>query len=662
MRPKASHSDATGAENRPSVEHGTKCLCPNAFTSLKCVEVSGYPATQFGPTCRPSHHSSTARGFLQDIDPTAVVQSRRKFLLVLIKPSHYDDDGYLIRWWRAMSPSNSLASVYGIMADCVERQVLGPDVDLEIELMDETNTRIDFAGLLQRFEHNGGLGLVALVGVQSNQYPRALDIARPFRDAGIAVAIGGFHVSGCLSMLDGRAVDLDICRDMGITIFAGEAEGRLETLIKDTAAGRLQPVYNYMKDLPRMDGTPVPFLPKRYVVRTLGLSASFDAGRGCPYQCSFCTIINVQGRVSRYRTADDVERLVRLNWAQGIHKFFITDDNFARNREWESTFDRLIELREKHGIPIGLLIQVDALCHKIPNFMAKAKRAGVSKVFIGLENINPENLAGAKKRQNKITEYRKMLLGWKAQGMVTIAGYILGFPADTPETIRRDIEIIKHELPIDLLEFFCLTPLPGSEDHQTLWKNGVTMDPDLNKYDAEHVCTAHPKMSKDEWQGIYREAWSLYYTPAHMKTLLRRAHATAVPMLNLAKYLVTFSTTDRIENVHPLQGGIFRLKHPSERRPGLPRQSPWLFWPRFAWETLRKHAVLVRTIGWLLAWQTIIAWTPNSAAYMDQALAPVGDDDDATLDLMTKTTGVAAALKHQKRVAELTHAPARLAS
>ena len=261
-------------------------------------------------------------------------------------------------------------------------------------------------------------------------------------------------------------------------------------------------------------------------VRTLGLSASFDAGRGCPYQCSFCTIINVQGRISRYRTADDVERLVRLNWAQGIHKFFITDDNFARNREWESTFDRLIELREKHGIPIGLLIQVDALCHKIPNFMAKAKRAGVSKVFIGLENINPENLAGAKKRQNKITEYRKMLLGWKAQGMVTIAGYILGFPADTPETIRRDIEIIKHELPIDLLEFFCLTPLPGSEDHQTLWKNGVAMDPDLNKYDAEHVCTAHPKMSKDEWQGIYREAWSLYYTPAHMKTLLRRAHAT----------------------------------------------------------------------------------------------------------------------------------------
>jgi len=91
-------------------------------------------------------------------------------------------------------------------------------------------------------------------------------------------------------------------------------------------------------------------------------------------------------------------------------------------------------------------------------------------VFIGLENINPDNLAGAKKRQNKITEYRKMLLAWKAQGIITLAGYILGFPSDTPATIRRDIAIIQKELPLDIIEFFCLTPLPGSEDHQVLWK------------------------------------------------------------------------------------------------------------------------------------------------------------------------------------------------
>jgi hypothetical protein len=587
---------------------------------------------------------------------TSPVSAKRRFQLVLIKPSHYDDDGYVIRWWRAMIPSNTLAAVYGIAADCAERQVLGPDVAIDIEVMDETNTRVDIQGLIARFRRNGNFGLAALVGVQSNQYPRALDIARLFREAGMPVAIGGFHVSGCLSMLDGRAVDLDACRDMGVAMFAGETEGRLDAVLRDAADGQLAPMYDFMKDLPGMEGTPVPFLPKRYVARTLGLSASFDAGRGCPYQCSFCTIINVQGRKSRHRSPDDVERLVRLNWAQGIHKFFITDDNFARNREWEAIFDRLIELREKDGIPIGLLIQVDTLCHKIPNFVEKAKRAGATRVFIGLENINPDNLAAAKKRQNKITEYRKMLLAWKAQGMMTLAGYILGFPGDTPETIRRDIAIVQKELPLDVVEFFCLTPLPGSEDHQALWNKGVAMEPDLNRYDTEHACAPHPTMSGQEWEAIYHEAWSLYYTPEHMKTLLRRTAATGGPMGSLVKLLFTFSTTDRLEKVHPLQSGIFRLKHPSERRPGLPRESSWVFWPRFVWESFSKHAIMAGTIGRLLLWKMAIARDPNARAYMDQALTPVRDDEDVTLDLLTKTSGARAAVAHIKKVAELTDA------
>ena len=580
----------------------------------------------------------------------------RRFQLILIKPSHYGDDGYVIRWWRAMIPSNSLAAVYAIAADCAERQVLGSGVAIDIEAIDETNTRVRVAALIARFRRHRNFGLVALVGVQTNQYPRALDIARPLRAAGIPVAIGGFHISGCLSMLDGGAVDLDACRKMGIAMFAGEAENRFDALLRDAADGQLASEYNFMKELPGLDGTPVPFLPKRYVARTLGLSASFDAGRGCPYQCSFCTIINVQGRKSRFRSADDIEHLVRLNWAHGIHKFFITDDNFARNRKWEAILDRLAELRETAAIPLGLMIQVDTLCHKIPNFVEKAKRAGVTRVFIGLENINPDNLAAAKKRQNKITEYRKMLLAWKAQGIITLAGYILGFPADTPQTIRRDIAIIQKELPLDILEFFCLTPLPGSEDHQVLWKKGIAMEEDLNKYDVEHVCAPHPKMSKREWEGIYREAWSLYYTPEHMKTLLRRMAATGGPMGSLVKVLVAFSTTVRLEQVHPLQAGVLRLRHPSERRPGLPRENPWIFWPRFIWQTLSKHVLLASTIGRLLLMAFAITRDRNAPAYLDQALEPVRDDEVETLGLLTQTTGALAAVAHERKIAALTGA------
>lgn len=580
--------------------------------------------------------------------------SRRRFQLILIKPSHYDDDGYVIRWWRAVTPSNSLAAVYGIAADSARREALGPGVAIDIEPIDETNTRVNIPALIARLHRNGDFGLVALVGVQSNQYPRALDIAQPFRAAGIAVAIGGFHVSGCLAMLDGGAVGLDACRDLGISMFAGEAEGRFDQVLRDAASGSLKPVYDYLDELPGMQETPLPLLPKQHVSRTIGHSTSFDAGRGCPYQCSFCTIINVQGRKSRYRSPDDIERLVRLNWADGISKFFITDDNFARNREWEAIFDRLIQLRAD-GIPLGLMIQVDTLCHKLPGFVEKAKLAGVTRVFIGLENINPDNLVSAKKKQNKITEYRKMLLAWKAQGIITIAGYILGFPADTPETIRRDIAIIQRELPLDGLEFFCLTPLPGSEDHQTLWKTGVAMDDDLNTYDVEHVCTGHARMSGDEWRGIYREAWDLYYSPRHMKTLLRRAAATGVPMKSLVKILVTFSSTVRLENVHPLQGGLMRLRHPSERRATRAPEGAFAFWLRLGWQTVKVHASLARLIVRLVLDMRAIARDPLAHAYMDQALAPVGDDDDDSLDLLTQTTGARAAVAHVRRIAELTH-------
>ncbi|MDI3468253.1 MAG: putative P-methylase [Pseudolabrys sp.] len=578
----------------------------------------------------------------------------RRFQLILIKPSHYDDDGYVIRWWRAMIPSNSLAAVYGIAADCANRRVLGADVEIDITVIDETNTYVDFQALLDRLKRHANFGLVGLVGVQSNQYPRALDIARPFRAANIPVIIGGFHVSGCLSMLDGHAVGLDACRDMGISMFAGEAEGRFDQVLIDAAARRLAPLYDFMKDLPGMEGTPAPFLPKQYVERTLGLSSSFDAGRGCPYQCSFCTIINVQGRQSRYRSPDDVEALVRLNWAQGIHKFFITDDNFARNREWEAIFDRLIELRERDKIPLGLMIQVDTLCHKIPNFIEKAKRAGVTRVFIGLENINPDNLAAAKKRQNKITEYRRMLLAWKAQGIITLAGYILGFPSDTPETIRRDIAIIQKELPLDVIEFFCLTPLPGSEDHQSLWKKGAAMEADLNRYDVEHVCAAHPLMTKAQWEAIYREAWSAYYTPGHMETLLRRAVASGLPVNSLIKILVNFATTVELEHVHPLQSGILRMKRRSERRPSMPREWALLFWTRLAGETVAKHLAIVAMMARLFALKISIGQGARARGYRDTALTPVRESDDTELDLLTKTAGARESVAHVKKIAELT--------
>jgi hypothetical protein len=236
---------------------------------------------------------------------------------VLVKPSHYDEDGYVIQWLRSPIPSNSLASIYGLARDCAERAVLGPDVEIEIHAFDETNTRVRPERLARMIEQ-AGAGMVMLVGVQSNQFPRALDIAAPLRARGIKVAVGGFHVSGVLSMLGGVDPDLDRARALGVSLFAGEAEGRLDEVLKDAAGGALKPLYNFINDLPGLDGAPIPLMAVERVQRTAGGTTSFDAGRGCPYQCSFCTIINVQGRKSRRRSPDDVEKIVRVNYAQGL--------------------------------------------------------------------------------------------------------------------------------------------------------------------------------------------------------------------------------------------------------------------------------------------------------------------------------------------------------
>ncbi len=545
----------------------------------------------------------------------------RTFQIVLIKPSHYDANGYVIQWVRSTIPSNSLASVYGLFADCARDHALGPDVDIRVEAHDECNTIIDIAGITARIKAAGG-GLVGLIGVQSNQFPRAADITRQFRAAGIPVVIGGFHVSGCISMLPELPADIREALDLGAIVFAGEGEGRLGDLLRDVAAGTAKPVYDFLHDLPGMAAATLPILPRDVVKRIAGHYTSFDAGRGCPFQCSFCTIINVQGRKSRYRTPDDVEEIVRANAAQGVTRFFVTDDNFARNKNWEPILDRLIELREKEGFKIRLLLQVDTLCHRIPGFIEKAARAGCNMVFIGLENINPESLMGTKKRQNKIWEYREMLQAWRAAKVMTWAGYILGFPTDTPQSIRRDIEIIKKELPIDILEFFCLTPLPGSEDHKKLHLQGVPMDPDMNKYDLEHVLTAHPVMSKAEWEAIYRDAWGIYYTDAHVETVLRRGAASGISLKKIVDALVVFSGATWIEGVHPLQFGIVRRKVRRQRRHGMSIESPLVFYPRRAIElataALRWYR-LHRRYGAIAKRVTADA---SSASYIDEALMP----------------------------------------
>jgi hypothetical protein len=305
----------------------------------------------------------------------------------------------------------------------------------------------------------------------------------------------------------------------------------------------------------------------------------------------------------------------------------------------------MIELREQQKLNFSFIMQVDTMCHKIPGFIEKAARAGCHRVFIGLENINPDNLLSAKKKQNRITEYRTMLQRWKAVRVVTYCGYILGFPADRPELILGDIEIIKKELPVDLLEFFCLTPLPGSEDHKRLLTENIWMDPDMNKYDLEHVTTGHSQMSSREWQDIYHRVWSAYYTPEHIERVMRRAAACGMSAGNVMFYCLWFYGCKTLEGIHPLEGGYLRRMYRRDRRPGLAREWPGLFHAKYLSHLWRTHWGILSLLRRFNKVRKEIKADPNRRVYNDLALTPVEETDTDSLELFTVTESAKAALK-----------------
>src|SRR5262249_46368250 len=220
--------------------------------------------------------------------------------------------------------------------------------------------------------------------------------------------------------------------------------------------------------------------------------------------------------------------------------------------------------------------------------------------------------------------------------------------------VRQDIEIIQRELPVDVLEFFFLTPLPGSEDHKALWSKGVEMDSDLNKYDLEHAVIAHPNMSKPEWEQLYRDAWRLYYTPEHIRTILRRAKACGASrrdIFHLMQSIVWFAHSPEIERVHPLQGGLLRLKRRSERRPTLPIEPAWRFYPGLVREFIVKQARFAYAYWRLYRNYRAVAAEP--AGYTDHAIRPVTAEEES-LELFNHHQSARDAVDHLRRVRALT--------
>ena len=494
----------------------------------------------------------------------------KKFHIVLIKPSKYDDDGYVIRFWKGVLPSNTLNVLHGLTEDIKAREFFG-SLPIEVTTFDETAEKVPLAKIIRWSKEPGTKLLICLVGVQTNQFPRAMDMAKTFRSEGLTVIMGGFHTSGTINMLSDQEPDIQELYREGICIVSGEVEGKWEGILADYLNGQLKPLYSFAQDLQNLvdiDDAPLPRTSAKTMKHFAYPSfATADTSRGCPFACTFCTIINVQGRKMRERSPQSIAAMMRRNYLDhGLSFYFFTDDNFARKKLWRETFEEIIKLREE-GLDVSFMMQVD-LAKKPKDFVALAARAGCTQVFIGMESVNPQNLEAEGKKQNKVEEYRSIIKEWHDAGVLVHTGYIIGLPWDSTEQVDADMRFLMDEVGPDQASFFMLTPLPGSHDHREMKKRGDWMDPDFNKRDSFHATIKHPLMTAEEWTDAYEKAWREFYSKENMIRNLSRWTNSPNNYWNLMSIFFWYKNAALIEKQHPMVAGFFRLKDRKARRAG----------------------------------------------------------------------------------------------
>lgn len=435
----------------------------------------------------------------------------RRFKMVYIQPSRYDDDGYLYQYRLGLLPSNTMAILYGYTQRLFNSGVFGPDLEVTVEAYDEVVQRVPLSRIIRESRRPDTCLSVGLVGVMSSEFPRAMDLALQFREAGVPVLMGGIHISGMLKMFETPTGGLKTLIDSGATLIQGEVEdpGALESLLRDVLADTLQPIYR-MPDCPDLRNAPVPEADPKYVRRFITRMLTLDTSRGCPFDCSFCCTTYLQGRTIRGRSAPAVLEAIEVNHDRGFHNYYFTDDNLARSPIWKELFDGLITLRDR-GKSIRFLMMVDTQSWKIPQFVEKAAAAGCYQVFVGMESVNPENLTAVGKKQNRVDEYVEMVSCWRRNGILIHVGYIIGLPHDTLESVRRDIKLLRDKVLIDEASFAMLMPFPGSRDYLNLIRSCVPLDADFNNYDSLHETSRHPNFGPGEWTVAYNDAWSTFY-------------------------------------------------------------------------------------------------------------------------------------------------------
>ncbi|HUN58902.1 MAG TPA: radical SAM protein [Candidatus Binataceae bacterium] len=533
----------------------------------------------------------------------------RTIRIYFIKPSRYDEEGYVSVFRFGVQPNNTL-TVLNALNDTYNRRFSAErnvyiDTVIWDEICDGVVSPETIKAIKEKAAEDGVELLVGMAGVQSNQYPRGRDIALQFVAHGVRTIMGGFHVSG-------YPESRDFLHSCGISTVVGEAENLWGQIIEDFLRGELQLDYTVTDGIraktgqediivPVINEAQLPVVDDRYLTRFFSSNmTTIDTSRGCPFTCSYCSVKNVMGRTMRSREPSAVINWVRDAMANhGIESLFLVDDDFFRSPRWEDILNGLIELKKEFPkFSFMMQVDVDASCYadvaegesetakhrRSKRFVELAAKAGCYQAFVGIESLNPDNLNFATKYQNTDDRQRKLTLedsqrrvfkkygrvvdNWHKHGVSVHAGYMLGFPFDGPDCGRIAAKTLR-KIGFDIVSFFIMTPLPGTEDQVRYAKEGDIIDWDFNNLDSQHVTLRHPKLDRDTWMRAYREAFKGFYSLGkllHTIFTVAGGHGLAAePRRATVRQFVYYFFSYR-QGRHPMVGGVWQIRRRDVRR------------------------------------------------------------------------------------------------
>ena len=464
--------------------------------------------------------------------------------VVILKPSKYTASGSVERFRLGFMPNSTVPYIRS-MTPAV---VAGSPV--EIHSIDEyVHTDLRYLSLLDR--PDGSRTLLALVGVQSHQFHRALDLAAYARRNGCMAVIGGPHVMTCdTSMLHGR----------GVSFAQAEAELIWSEILHDAAGGELQPVYGRDRRWQQDLDAPTLIPPSRsdlsrYVIPMLGVYPA----RGCPFLCNFCSVIKIAGRRIRTQSIATTMASLRAAKAAGVRTIMFTSDNFNKYPEAEALLQAMIDER----LGLDFFVQCDTQIAKQEHLAALLGRAGCFQMFVGVESFNRQTLLAAHKGQNRPETYRDIVRLCRDHGFTSHFSNIIGFPQDTEQEIDEHLEVLREMAP-SWASFYILCPIPGTEQYDDFMAQGLITETNLDRFDTTCLTWRHPCLSRERLLELlfkcYRQFFSLRHALENVKDEIGFRCGRVLSRSAGSMAMSLFSRYCAWRRMHPMSGGIGRVR------------------------------------------------------------------------------------------------------